>query len=233
MSTTGYADPAGEAPWAMQLVARVEKSSPPTRTAVLEAAGLAVVRLLACDAASDPDWKPAIDRWMAGRIRKHVRRARGARWDNVQALLGVTVAHAGAEVRAFVPTSVESIYPDVAKLQLSGRDLDDADVRAAVEPSPGMLAVAMSAEPALSWTKAAAAVGHACQVARMRMPAEALAAWAGNAFAVQVEHPDVDRWRRLAEDSPVAISDAGFTFPPQRRCEPGVCDSAVAAARWS
>ena len=231
-AVSGHADPEGEAPWAMQLVARVEKACPPNRTAVLEAAAMATVQLLD-SADAQGDWRPAIDRWLAGRIRKHVRRARGAKWEQAQALPGLTVTHAGAEVRAFVPTSTDAIYPLVAKMQLSGSDLKDPGPRTALDPEPGVPMVAVSAETAMSWTKQAAATGHATQIARMQMPAEKLAQWRANGFAVRVEQPDDARWRQLVEAADVRVVDAGFTFPPQRQCESTECEPVTAVARWS
>jgi len=207
---SGHEDPAGEAPWAMQLVVRVEKSDPPSRTAVLEAAAMATVRLLA-DHRSQAEWKPAIDRWMAGRIRKHCRRARGAQWEALEALPGVTVDHAGAQVRAFVPTSIEAIYPQVAKLQLTGRDLDDPDDRPAVDAQSGVLVVSVSADPPLSWPKAAAAASHCSQIARMQMPAAKLSVWASAGFPVVVEHPDVFLWAERLECADVRVVDSGLT----------------------
>ena len=56
-SMTGHADPEHEAPWALQLVVRVERHEPPSVTAVYEAAAMAVVALPADDrSAPDGDW---------------------------------------------------------------------------------------------------------------------------------------------------------------------------------
>ena len=128
-----HVDPEGEAPWAMQLVAHIEKSAPPTRTAVCAAAAVAVVRLLADERARPGgEWYPPVRRWTDGRIRKHCRRARGAAWERLWELPGVTAEVAGAEVRALVPTSTDEIPRVVAKLQLSGSELDDPDACRAV-----------------------------------------------------------------------------------------------------
>jgi len=94
----------------MQLVARVEKALPPNHVAVCEAAAMAVVQLLA-DARSQPggEWVPAVQHWEDGRIRKLARKARGSQWERVQTLAGISVAHDGAEVCAFVPSAVDSV----------------------------------------------------------------------------------------------------------------------------
>ncbi len=220
-------DPEGQAPWAMQVVAHVERGAPPSRTAVCEAAAVAVVRLLAdARAQAGGEWYAQIRRWTDGRIRKHCRRARGVAWERVQALPGVTAEVARAEVRALVPTATDEIPGDVAKLQLSGSELGDPDARSAVDPvAGGPVVVSLCPEPFLPLGKAAAACGHAAQVTAMRMPAERLAAWSGAGFPVVVEHPAVARWARLRPEAPVEIVDAGFTV-----VAPGTC---TALARWA
>ncbi len=211
----------------MQLVARVERTAPPTRTAVCAATAVAVVRLLADDRTQPGrEWSADVRRWTDGRIRKHCRRARGAAWARVQALPGVTVDVGGAEVRALVPAPVDGLPPDVAKLQLSGSELADPDAARQVEAEPdGPVVVSICPEPFLPLGKAAAAAGHAAQLAGMRMPAARLATWSGAGFPVVVEHPDVGRWARLRRHAPVSVIDAGLTA-----VAPGTC---TALARWA
>ena len=220
-------DPVGKAPWAMQLVARVERSAPPTRTAVCAAAAVAVVRLLADERAQPRgEWHPRVRRWADGAIRKHCRRARGVAWERVAALPGVTVSEGGAEVRALVPTALDELPREVAVLQLSGSELDDPDVLRAVDPLPGgPVVVSVCPEPFLPLGKAAAACGHAAQLAALRMPAGRLAVWSAAGFPVVVEHPDAARWAELGPQAPVQIVDAGFTV-----VAPG---TTTALARWA
>ncbi|MGY1795257.1 peptidyl-tRNA hydrolase [Geodermatophilus sp. SYSU D00525] len=222
-----YDDPPGEAPWAMQLVARVERVGPPGRTAVCEAAAVAVVRLLADDRAlPGGEWEPLVRRWTDGAIRKHCRRARGVAWERVAGLPGVTAAVAGAEVRALVPGPTDAIPPEVAKLQLTGSELDDPGARPVVDPVPGgPLVVSVCPEPFLPLGKAAAACGHAAQLSAVRMPDGRFAAWAAAGFAVVVEHPGVARWRALRPHADVEVVDAGFTV-----VDPG---TSTALARWA
>jgi peptidyl-tRNA hydrolase len=226
-SVTGHEDPAGESPWAMQLVARVERADPPTRTAVCAAAATAVVRLLADERAMPGgEWSAQVQRWLDGRIRKHCRRARGVAWERVQELPGVTAEAGGACVRALVPTSTSDIPREVAKLQLSGRELDDPDARPVVDPEPGgPVVVSISPDPVLPLGKAAAAAGHAAQLAAMRMPASRLAGWADAGFPVAVEHPDRARWAALRALAPVEVLDAGLTAVPAGTC--------TALAHWA
>lgn len=216
-----------EAPWALQLVARVEKSAPPSRTAVCAAAAVAVVRLLA-DERAQPDgaWSADIRRWTSGPIRKHCRRARGVAWERVQGLPGVTAGIDGAEVRALVPSPTDQLPPAVARLQLSGSELDDPEPAGEVDPPRlGAVVVSICPEPFLPLGKAAAAAGHAAQLAAERMPPARLTTWSGAGFPVVVEHPDAPRWRQLLAHAPVVVVDAGLTT-----VAPG---TRTALARWA
>lgn len=214
-AVSGHTDPEGESPWAMQFVARVDKTNPPTRTDVCTATALAVLALLGHPDATGP-WAPAIDRWTSGRIRKHVRRARGAAWDRVQALPGVTVTFASAEVRAFVPSPVDQIPADIAKLQLTGSELDDPAPHRALSPTAGGPMV-ISVRPDLPWGKAAAAAAHTAQIGFEQFAADR----GPDAFAdllahfpapLVLEQPDQARWKDLCTRAPqVTIHDAGFT----------------------
>jgi peptidyl-tRNA hydrolase len=224
---SGHADPEGEAPWAMQLVIRIDKADPPTRTAICEAAATAVVRLLTAPEAAG-EWEPAIARWTDGSIRKHARRAsRPAAWAKVADLPGVTVEHGGARVRAFVPTATDAIPKDVATLQLSGTEAEDPDRRTRrVEPVPvGVLVVTLSPDAEMPLGKAAAAAGHAAQIAFSAMLADSRDLWAGNGFPVVIEQPDSEDWPAFVDDAQVRVVDAGLTV-----VAPGTI---TAVARWA
>ncbi|NUT40377.1 MAG: peptidyl-tRNA hydrolase, partial [Thermoactinospora sp.] len=84
----------------LPLVVRIEKAAPPERADALEAAAMAVLSLL-----DDPgEWAAELHAWQStGKIRKVVRRARGAEWRRAVALPGRTVEHRGAEVRVHPP----------------------------------------------------------------------------------------------------------------------------------
>lgn len=227
IQVSAHEDPAGEAPWAMQLGVRVEKSCPPTHTEVCEAAATAVAVLLADPrAAAGGEWHPMVQRWLAGRIRKHTRRARGAAWDRAQHPDGVTVERGSAQVRAFVPGPVDQVPRDLARLQLSGLDLADPEPRRAVPVEPdGPVVVSLRATDRLTTGKAAAAAGHAAQLAAMAMDPARLEAWVAAGCTVAVEHVDATRWAQLCADAPVAVADAGYT-----EVEPG---TVTATARWA
>lgn len=224
---SGYADPPGEPPWVMQLVIRVEKADPPTRTAACAAAATATALLLA-DAQAGPGgpWEAAVDRWMAGRIRKHARRARGAAWDRVALLPGVTVVTGGACVRAFVPCPTDAIPPDIARLQMSGLELADPRAAAGVLAVPGgPVVVSICPDPVLPAGKAAAAAAHGAQLAAMNMSPARLALWAAAGFPVALEQPPASAWQALRASAQVVVVDAGLTS-----VAPG---TVTALARWA
>lgn len=223
---SGHEDPEGEAPWALQLVARVEKTLPPTHIAVCEAAATSVVQLLA-DARSQPggEWFPAVQRWEAGRIRKLARKARGSQWEHVQDLAGVSVSYDGAEVRAFVPSPVDNVPAEISRLQLQGFDLDDPAQRFVVAPEQdGPVIVSITPAPHLTTGKAAAAAGHAAQLAYLEMDIARRASWAAIGFSVAVELPTTEEWKARISTSQIVVEDAGFT-----EVVPG---TATAVARW-
>jgi peptidyl-tRNA hydrolase len=222
---TGHTDQ--ERPWVMQLVIRIDKTNPTARTAVCQAAATAVATLLTDPRATSGQWAPAFAAWTGGRIRKHARRARtAAAWDKTADLPGVTVATAAAAVRALVPTPVDEIPAEVAKLQLSGSELPDPDARAVIEPDPdGPVVISISPEPFLPLGKAAAAAGHAAQLALATMDTTRHLRWAQAGFPVSVEHPEPGRWAALTGQAPVRIVDAGLTV-----VDPG---TTTAIARWA
>jgi hypothetical protein len=113
--------------YALPLVIRVERTAPPARTDALEGAARAVLRFLTDPRVTEADgeWAAAARTWEDARIRKVVRRARGAAWERATALPGITVAHRSAEIRVYPPVPVNEWPADLARLQVSGTDLDD------------------------------------------------------------------------------------------------------------
>ncbi|MGI9598763.1 MAG: peptidyl-tRNA hydrolase [Acidimicrobiales bacterium] len=117
------------APWAMQLAARVEKIDPPPAQRIAEAAILSVIEVLADDRGEPGGpWAAAIQAWQGnGRIRKLVRRARASAWDRAQEPAGATATVGGAEVRAYVPSPMDRVPEPVAKLQIQSTPLDEPE----------------------------------------------------------------------------------------------------------
>lgn len=220
-------DPSEEPPseeWAMQLAVHAEKTDPPTHSAVCAAAAMAVAQVL-----TEPNeqWQEAVSRWESGPVRKVTRRARGVRWTAVRSLPGVTACWAGAEVRAFVPSPVTRVPPELARLQVAGLDLpdepaDDTDADPADDPiagpPPPYAAIALNPKVRMSTGKAAAQCGHAAHLL-VRLAAEPdRAAWIAAGAPVRIVRPGADlgqqAWSRAVADADVAVRDAGFTEVP-------------------
>ena len=201
----------------MQLVIQRDKQHPANHIDVLEAAASAVVRLLDDPRTTSVDgtWAEAVAHWRAGWIRKVARRAENKRWDDVQALDGVTVASGSAAVRAFVPGPVAPLPPPLKKLQVGGTELPR------LHPSTqhdAVVTIELNPDVELSSGKAAAQVGHAGQLAYERLVASAdddaqaravLDAWRADEFRVRVQVPAPDQWAQA--DHPVRVVDAGLT----------------------
>lgn len=197
----------------MQLVVRAEKADPPSHGAVCEAAATAVVRLLTDPRAAGPDgeWREAVREWESRRIRKVTRRARGVRWPEAQALPGLTVEHAGAQVRAFPPGPVSDVPPQLARLQVAGLDLAEAE-EPAPPPQPPYAAIALNPEVTMTTGKAAAQCGHAAQLLLRQGRRKDVAVWVEGGAAVHLAR-DVP-WLTCLKKATVAVRDGGFTEVP-------------------
>jgi peptidyl-tRNA hydrolase len=194
---------------AMPVVLRLERPPAP-RTPVLEAAAAAALAVC-LDPRAEPggEWHDAVATWVAGRIRKIARRARGAHWAAVQDLPGITcvVDSPGgpAEARALLPGPVDEVPKVVSRLQIGGTELP------ADEPGPsppGVPVIWVNADLEMTVGKAAAQVGHASM-----LYAAAYALTAVPSFAVREARGE--RWAQLCHGvergEGVAVRDAGFT----------------------
>jgi peptidyl-tRNA hydrolase len=206
------------APWAMQLALRDDRPARPSHLAVCEAAATAVVLLLTDPRSTQPDgeWRPFVQRWLGGAIRKVVRRGRGVRFSAVEELPGVQVERQGACVRAFVPGPTDRVPAALAKLQVGGTDQPERGEPSA--PVPGGLSIALTPLIAMTTGKAAAQSGHASQLALASMDPRTRQLWRDSGWAVRVLLPEQADWSRLERRVPVAVHDGGFTeVPPGTR----------------
>jgi peptidyl-tRNA hydrolase len=200
----------------LPLVVRVERAAPPGRTDALEAAARAVLTLLSDPRAISGEWAEPVRAWEAGRIRKVVRRARGAGWQRAIELPGITVAQRTAEVRVYPPVPVDAWPADLARLQVAGTELQDAEAPPEVKPDTPVLWL----NPRVRMTagKAMAQAGHAAQLAWWRLPGESRAAWAAGGFALAVRTASPSRWTALLASGLPVVRDGGFT-----EVAPGTC----------
>lgn len=206
-----------DSPLALQLAARVEKVGPPTTAAICAASALATIALLD-DERSRPggEWHDAVAAWNGDRIRKIMRRGRASAWQRAQRPDGVTVTHAGAEVRAFVPGPMDEAPDDLAKLQIKSTELDEierVDELPTVTTEPTLM-IAVTPLVEMSWGKQAAQCAHAGQWAWMRSDADVIGRWADAGRPILVVHPSVGLWPRLEDAAAVQIHDGGFTEIP-------------------
>ncbi|MFE9453798.1 peptidyl-tRNA hydrolase [Streptomyces sp. NPDC006739] len=207
-----------EAPqFVLPLVVRMEKAAPPARTDALETAARAVLTML-CDerAAGDGEWARAVRDWEDARIRKVVRRARGAEWRRAEALPGITVTGKAAEVRVFPPVPLDGWPKDLAKLQVSGTELDDPEPPVAADRAQPVLWLNPDLE--MSAGKAMAQAGHGAQLAWWALPQEERTAWREAGFPLAVRTADPSSWRELTGSGLPLVRDAGFT-----EIAPGSC----------
>ncbi|MET9254933.1 aminoacyl-tRNA hydrolase [Streptomyces sp. NPDC003717] len=201
----------------LPLVVRIERAEPPARTDALEAAARAVLVILGDERSSgDGEWARAMRDWQDARIRKVVRRARGAEWRRAEALDGITVTAGSAEVRVFPPVPLDGWPKDLARLQVSGTDLDDPEPPAAPDLAAPVLW--MNPDLGMSAGKAMAQAGHGAQLAWWELTEPQRAAWRAADYPLAVREADPARWDGLTASGLPVVRDAGFT-----EIAPGSC----------
>jgi peptidyl-tRNA hydrolase len=190
----------------LPLVVRIERDAPPTRTDALEAAARGVLLMLTADR---PEWMDAVAAWDGQRIRKVVRRARGAEWRRALTVDGLDVVHRSAQVRVYPPIPVDGWPAQLARLQVGGTELDDP---AQVAPAAATEAlVLLSPHVEMTAGKAMAQAAHAAQLGWRASAVADRSAWRADGFALAVRAATAAQWAAaLAAGAPV-VTDAGFT----------------------
>ncbi|MFJ5268736.1 peptidyl-tRNA hydrolase [Streptomyces sp. NPDC088358] len=200
-----------EAPqFVLPMVVRIEKAAPPARTDALETAARAVLTILGDERSlGDGEWAQAVRDWQDARIRKVVRRARGAEWRRAEALPGITVTGKSAEVRVFPPVPLDGWPKDLARLQVSGTELDDPEP--AVDADTTAPTLWLNPHLDMSAGKTMAQAGHGAQLAWWELSDEERAAWRDAGLPLAVRTADKDRWGELVVSGMPLVRDAGFT----------------------
>lgn len=157
----------------------------------------------------DGPWAQAMTDWQDARIRKVVRRARGAEWRRAEALPGITVTGTSSEVRVFPPVPLDGWPKDLARLQVSGTDLDDPEPPAPADPAAPVLW--LNPELDMSAGKTMAQTGHGAQLAWWELSEKEQTAWRESGFALSVRTADPARWSELTTSELPLVRDAGFT----------------------
>ena len=212
-------DPRDEAPqYALPLVIHVEKATPPHRTDALEAAARAVLTFLTDPRVTDDDgeWAPAVHAWTDGRIRKVVRRARGAAWQRALALPGITLTQRTAQVRVYPPVPVDDWPPDLAKLQVAGTDLEDPEPP--INPPNDPPCLFLNPHLPMTTGKAMAQVGHAAQLGWWAAGTRTRSEWKESDFDLIVRTASSAKWAELLASGLPVVRDGGFT-----EVAPGSC----------
>ncbi len=197
--------------YALPLVIRVDRAAPPARTDALEGAARAVLRFLSDPRVTqdDGEWAAAARAWEDARIRKVVRRARGAAWERAGALPGITVLHGSAQLRVFPPVPVDDWPADLARLQVSGTDLDDPRTPGA--PAAGTPVLWLNPELPMTAGKAMAQAGHGAQLAWWELSPRARSAWLDRDLDLAVRTAGSGQWAELVASGLPLVTDGGFT----------------------
>jgi peptidyl-tRNA hydrolase len=190
----------------LPLVVRIERADPPTRTDALEAAARAALLMLTTDR---DDWMAAVAAWDGQRIRKVVRRARGAEWRRAVALDGLAVVQGSAELRVYPPIPVDAWPPDLARLQVGGTELTDPDPPP--DPPAGTPLVLLSPHAEMTAGKAMAQAAHAAQLGWRAFDRAAQQAWRARDFDLAVRNATKAQWSTAVRAGAPVVHDGGFT----------------------
>lgn len=174
---------------------------------ILQASSHALIQLLSSD---DESVVEVVREWTAGRIRKIVKRARGAAWNKTEALESTHFVgeHNGVKVLVFAPMRLSEQPKEVKRLQVTGLDSNDYS---SVEHASAHLLVKVNESLSMSTGKVVAQVGHAVQLFLMRGNTEQIKDWKGNGCRLRVI-----RAENLDETTTtgIVVHDAGFTEVP-------------------
>lgn len=201
---------------ALPFVIRIERDAPPSRTDALEAAARAVLLMLT---EPKPEWTAAVAAWDAQRIRKVVRRARGADWRRALSVDGLDVVHGSAELRVYPPVPVDAWPPELARLQVGGTNLADPEPPPAVPPAMPM--ILLSPHAAMTTGKAMAQAAHAAQLGWRSLRRRDRRRWHADGFPLAVRDASERQWRAALEAGAPIVHDGGFT-----EVEPGTATAA-------
>lgn len=201
----------------LPFVVRIERDDPPARTDALEAAARGVLLMLA---EPHPEWVDALAAWDGQRIRKVVRRARGAPWRRAGELPGLDVRVGSAQVRVYPPVPVDGWPPELAKLQVGGTTLDDPEPPGTVPP--GVPTVLLSPHARMSTGKAMAQAAHAAQLGWRAAPRAVRERWRAAGLPVAVRDASPRQWADAVRAGAPVVHDGGFT-----EVEPGTATAAI------
>jgi len=205
----------------LPFVVRIERDAPPARTDALEAAARGVLLMLT---AARPEWADAVTAWDGQRIRKVVRRARGAEWRRALTVDGLDVSCGSAELRVYPPVPVDGWPPELSRLQVGGTNLDDPAPPPAV--AAGTPLVLLTPHAGMTTGKAMAQAAHAAQLGWRSLRRRDRMAWVAADFRLAVRDASPEQWRAAVDAGHPVVHDGGFT-----EVEPGTATAVFAVAR--
>jgi peptidyl-tRNA hydrolase len=185
---------------------RIERVDPPTRTDALEAAARAVLLMLSTDR---EEWADTIAAWDGQRIRKVIRRARGAEWQRALTVDGLDVTQRSAQLRVYPPVPIDGWPPELARLQVGGTNLTDPEPPE--QPAAGTPVVLLSPHAQMSTGKAMAQVAHAAQLGWRSLSRRARRRWRDAEFSLAVRDATEATWRHAFTAGAPVVHDGGFT----------------------
>ena len=204
----------------LPFVVRIERDAPPTRSDALEAAARGVLLMLT---EPEPEWADAVAAWDAQRIRKVVRRARGAEWRRALTVPGLDVSHGSAQLRVYPPISVDGWPPELARLQVGGTNLDQPEPPPAVPP--GMPLILLSPHAEMTTGKAMAQAAHAAQLGWRSLGRRDRRRWIEADLRLAVRDGTPAQWQDAVDRGMPVVHDGGFT-----EVEPGTATALFTVA---
>ena len=192
-------------PYVLPIILRLEKTEDtlPTHEEAQLALAAAILGFFDSEkTAPGGAWREATDKWLAGRIRKVARRARGKEWETVRSMDGIYAKYGNAEVVILPPHPNFDAPAEIKKLQVSGLDLARQPIE---EDYFDGLGFAVNPHIEMTTGKTLAQVGHAVQLTIFKSSVSELQTW------VEASCPFVILpWEaKVAWDA--VIHDAGFT----------------------
>jgi peptidyl-tRNA hydrolase len=156
-----------------------------------------------------PEWAEAVAEWDGQRIRKVVRRARGAEWRRALTIDGLDVVERSAELRVYPPVPVDAWPPELSRLQVGGTNLDDPQPPPVVAPATPLVLLSPHAE--MTTGKAMAQAAHAAQLGRRSLRQRARSRWQAAGFPIAVRDASPAQWQAAIDAGAPVVHDGGFT----------------------
>lgn len=199
--------------YSLPIVVRVEKDSAFENVDFYQAIAQGIAVLVTTD-----KWSESVSKWMQGRFRKVIRKARGSAWEKALTLDHIEVnLFNGLSVAIFEPTQPELLAPELKKLQVQGIDFADNDTSTGGTDQSGVL-ISINPDLKMSSGKMGAQVAHAVQLLFMGSTKEQVTEWMLQGSGLRIVP-----WDEIVNG--VEIVDAGLTEIP--------AGSLTVKAKWS